>query len=251
MAALRAFIGGLLGLVIGAVGAAFISDIVMGWNGVSDFEGGRGMAAVFVFGPLGGIVGLGLGIWLGLRIGRKRTVAADGKPAPQHGLRNAAIAIGGIVALAGVILWVQYASIPQHLEYDQAGANLEFELRAPAPLAASLDPKAIEMTLDADLNQMPGAWSDTPPKVDGEWTSLAGEVELYYRTSSRLLVFKFPEGRDLIFKPALAAKPDPEDGWSDWRKADFVGLPGQPQTVKPRPEDALELRYRVRVWGSQ
>lgn len=255
MGALRAFIGGLLGLVVGAVGAATMSNVVMGWYGVSDFEGGRGMAAVFVFGPLGGLVGLGLGIWLGLRIGRKRPIAADGRPAPepspQHGLRNAAIAVVGIIALGAVILWVQYASTPQHLEYDQAGADLEFELRAPAQLAASLDPKVIEVSLDTDLNQMPATWSDAPPRMDGEWTSLSGEVELYYRTASRLLVFKFPEGRDLIFKPALAAKPDPDDGWSEWREVDYVGLPGQPQTVKPRAEDAYELRYRVRVWGSE
>jgi hypothetical protein len=247
MGALRAFIGGLLGLIIGAVGTAFVSDILMGLAGVSDFEGGRGMAAAFVWGPLGGIVGLGLGIWLGLRMGRKRAVAPGGKPAPRHGLRNAAIAIIGIIALGGAILGVMYASTPQHLEYDQAGADLVFELRAPASLAATLDAKTIEISLDTDLNQMPGAWSDAPPRIDGEWTSLAGEVELYYRTASRLLVFKLPGGHDLIFKPALAAKPDPDDGWSEWRKVDWVGLPDQAQPVTARPEDAYELRYRVLV----
>ncbi len=251
MGALRAFVGGLLGLVIGAIGTAFASDILMGWAGVSDFEGGRGMAAVFFWGPIGGVVGLGIGIWLGLRLGRKRAVAPGGKPAPRHGLRNATIAVAGIIALGGAILWWQYASTPRHLEYDQAGADLEFELRAPPQLAASLDAKAIEISLDTDLNRMPGSWSADPPRVAGEWTSLSGGVELYYRTSSRLLVFRFPEGRDLIFQPALAAKPDPDDGWSDWRKADHVGLPDRPRAVKPRPEDAYELRYRVRVRGSE
>jgi hypothetical protein len=250
MGALRAFVGGLLGLVIGGVAAALISGLIMEMAGVSNFEGGLGMAAVFAFGPLGAIAGLIRGIWLGLR-GRKLAVAPDGKPVPQRGLRNAAIAIVGIIALGALILWVQYASTPQHLEYDQAGASLEFELRAPPQLAASLDAKAIEVSLDTDLNQMPASWSDIPPRLEGEWTSLSGEVELYYRTSNRLLVFKFPEGRDLIFKPALAAKPDPADGWSAWRKVDYVGLPDQPQAVQPRPEDAYELRYRVRVWGSE
>jgi hypothetical protein len=251
MAALRAFIGGLLGLIIGGVGAALFSGMIMELAGVSNFEGGLGMAAVFAFGPLGALAGLGLGIWLGLRMGRKQAVAPDGKPAPQHGLRHAAIAIVGIIALGGVVLWVIYASTPQHLEYDQAGADLVFELRAPAQLAATLKPEAIEISLDTDLNQMPGLWSDDPLRTEGEWTSLAGQVELYYRTASRLLVFKFPGGYDLIFKPALAAKPDPEDGWSEWRKVEWVGLPDQAQAVKPRPEDAYELRYRVRVWGTE
>lgn len=248
MAALRAFIGGLLGLAIGGVGAAAASVIVMGWFGVSDFEGQRGMTAVFAFGPLGGLAGLVIGIWLGLRVGRRP--AADGATAPRHGLRNAAIAVAGIIAVAALVLWVQYVSTPQRLEYDGAGASLAFELRAPAPLAASLDPKAIEISLDTDLNRMPGEWSDEPLRAEGEWVSLGGEVELYYRTATRLLVFRLPEGRDLIFKPALSAKPDPADGWSAWRKVDFVGLPDQPQAVKPGPDDTYELRYRLRVWGA-
>jgi hypothetical protein len=62
-------------------------------------------------------------------------------------------------------------------------------------------------------------------------------VELYYRTSQRLLVLRFPDGRDRIFRPALGAKPDLDEGWSNWRKVDFVGLPDQAQAVKPGPED--------------
>ena len=58
MAILRAIVGGIAGLLIGYFVAAFASNIVMGWLGVSDFEGGRGMAAVFAFGPLGGLLGL-------------------------------------------------------------------------------------------------------------------------------------------------------------------------------------------------
>lgn len=280
MQALRAFLGGLLGLVLGAVGAAIISNVIMGWAGVSDFEGGRGMAAAFVFGPLGGLIGLGLGIWLGLRIGRRRAPAGGpgaaissgtarsgtarsgtarsgtaGSAAAQEGrghtLRSVVIAIAGIVALAGVIVAIQYYSVPHHLEYDQSNASLAFELRAPAAMAGTLDRTAIEISLDTDLNQQPGSWADAPARIEDDWAMLSGEVELYYRTAQRLLVIKFPGGRDLIFDPDLPAKPDPDAGWSDWRKADFVGLPGQAQTVKPGPDDPYELRYRVKVWGME
>lgn len=254
MAALRAFLGGLLGLIVGAIGAAIVSNEVMGWMGVSDFEGGRGMAAVFFWGPVGGIVGLGLGIWLGLRLGRKAAPpqAAQAVPrAPSHTLRNVAIAIGGIVALAAGILAIQYYSVPHRLEYDGSGASLEIELRAPAALATTLDVNVLEISLDTDLNQMPGSWSDDPPRAEGDWTILSGEVELYYRTAQRLLVIRFPDGRDLIFNPHLASKPDPEAGWSDWRKPDFIGVPGQAQTAKPGPDEPYELRYRVRVWGME
>ena len=69
MSILRAVIGGIVGLLVGYFAVAFLSSIVMGWAGVSDFEGGRGMGAAFVFGPLGGLLGLAGGIWLGLRRG--------------------------------------------------------------------------------------------------------------------------------------------------------------------------------------
>ena len=243
MSILRAVIGGILGLALGYAGAAFLSAIVMGWYGVSDFEGGRGMGAAFVFGPMGGLLGLIGGIWLGLRLGGKQPVG--------KALKGAGIALAAIVAIAGAGLAIQYYSIPHRLEYDQAGASLEFELRAPAGFAPAGDPRVIEVTLDTDLNQQPATWHDPALRQEDGRQVLSGEVELYYRTSQRLLVFRLPDGRDRIFRPALSAKPDPEAGWSGWRAVDFVGLPGQAQTAKPGPEDPLELRYRVRVWGSE
>jgi hypothetical protein len=243
MSVLRAVAGGIIGLVSGYLGAALLSDFVMGWFGVSDFEGGRGMAAAFVFGPAGGLLGLVGGIWLGLRLGRKR-------PAGKA-LKAAGIALLAIVAVAAAGLAIQYYSIPHRLEYDGAGASLEFELRAPGGFRLPDDPRAMEAMLDTDLNQQPATWHDPVRRRDGDWQLLSGTVELYYRTSSRLLVFRFPDGRDRIFQPDLSAKPDPGQGWSAWRNVDFVGLSGQPRTVKPGPEDPLELRYRVRVWGSE
>lgn len=243
MSVLRAVIGGIAGLLIGYLGAAFLSGIVMGWYGVSDFEGQRGMAAMLAFGPLGGLLGLFGGIWLGLRLG--------GKLPAGKALRRAGIALLAIVAIAAAALSIQYHSVPHRLEYDGAGASLEFELRAPAGFALPADPSAIDVTLDTDLNQQPATWHDPELRQEGAWQILSGTAELYFRTSRRLLVFRFPGGRDRIFQPDLAATPDPDQGWSDWRGVDFVGLPDRPQTVKPGAEDPLELRYRVRVWGRE
>lgn len=243
MSILRAIIGGVVGLVAGYLGAAFLSSVVMGWYGVSDFEGQRGMAAVFGFGPLGGLIGLIGGIWLGLRLGGRQPIG--------KALRNAGIALLAIVAIAAAGLAIQYYSVPQRLEYEGASASLEFELRAPVGFALPADRGAIEVTLDTDLNQQSATWHDPALRQDGAWQILSGTTELYFRTSRRLLVFRFPDGRDRIFKPRLAARPDPDQGWSDWRPVDYVGLPDQPQTTRPGPEDPLELRYRVRVWGSE
>lgn len=67
-----AIIGGIIGLVVGFVATAIVSYFVMGALGVSDFEGERGMTSAFALGPLGGLVGLGVGVWLALTIRRAR-----------------------------------------------------------------------------------------------------------------------------------------------------------------------------------
>jgi hypothetical protein len=65
---LWAILGGFLGAVAGFVAMIVVSLVIMGLLGVSDFEGGRAMAAVWGFGPIGGLIGLILGIWLALRL---------------------------------------------------------------------------------------------------------------------------------------------------------------------------------------
>jgi hypothetical protein len=65
-------VGGIVGLVVGYVAAAVFSYFVMGALDVSNFEGERDMTSAFFWGPLGGLLGLGLGIWLVLTIRRSR-----------------------------------------------------------------------------------------------------------------------------------------------------------------------------------
>ena len=65
-------VGGSVGLVVGYVGGAVLSYIVMGALGVSDFEGERAMTGAMFWGPLGGLAGLGLGVWIVLTIRRGR-----------------------------------------------------------------------------------------------------------------------------------------------------------------------------------
>ena len=66
------FWGIIVGLVVGFVAPAVLSYFVMGALEVSNFEGERDMTSVFFWGPLGGLAGLGLGIWLALTIRRAR-----------------------------------------------------------------------------------------------------------------------------------------------------------------------------------
>jgi hypothetical protein len=242
MAILWAIIGGIVGAVAGWVVAAVLSLVIMGLLGVSDFEGGRAMASFWGFGPIGGLVGLILGIWLALRLagGRMRVGALA---------KRGVLALLGIAAVIGAAIFIIWQSGDHRLTYDGAGATLEFEIRVPADYALPSDAAMVQVEIDTDKNQQPGYLDKDWLRHEAGYSLLSGGVELYFRTAQRLLVLKLGDHRDRLFKIRLPGKPDPDGDWSDWQKVDFIGLPDQPQTMPPTAADPFEIRYRVRVWG--
>lgn len=239
-----AIIGGIVGAVVGFVAAALLSSVIMSALGVSNIEGQRGMTAALFFGPMGGLLGLGLGIWLALKIAR-------GRVSLGAFARQGSLAVLGIAALVGLVLLIVWQSQDHRLTYDGAGATLEFEIGAPAGYPLPPESGAVDIELDTQSTRMSGYLDSAWLRRDGDWTVMSGGVELYLRTAHRLLVLRLPDGRDRLFRLRLPSKPEPSEAWSDWQKVDFVGLPDQPQTVTPGPEDPFEIRYRVRVWGQQ
>lgn len=67
MKALGIALGGLAGAAIGWIAAAAATIAFGEAFGLSTFEGERDMTAVFFIGPMGGIVGLVLGLFLARR----------------------------------------------------------------------------------------------------------------------------------------------------------------------------------------
>ncbi len=59
-------LGGLGGAIAGWVAAAAATLLFGGTFGLTEFEGERSMTAVFGIGPIGGLVGLIVGVWLAL-----------------------------------------------------------------------------------------------------------------------------------------------------------------------------------------
>ncbi|WP_295555809.1 hypothetical protein [uncultured Hyphomicrobium sp.] len=67
MKALITVLLGLAGAIAGWVLAAAATILLGSYFGLSEFEGERSMTAIFAIGPVGGIVGLIIGLWLGSR----------------------------------------------------------------------------------------------------------------------------------------------------------------------------------------
>ena len=69
---------------------------------------------------------------------------------------------------------------------------------------------------DTDRNSMPGTWRTNVPENPAVRT---GYVDLYFRTSKRLFVLKFPQHEDRIFDLHLPANPMKAKyrTWSEWQ----------------------------------
>lgn len=237
MQIVAAALGGLLGAGLGYALALFGALLVMSLMGVSDHEGKRAMMAGFVFGPAGAVAGLVLGTWLTLRLFPR---TGDAEPT-QWGM--GLIILAGIAAAIGVggYWWMNSGPLGQ----NTAAPRLSFEIRVPA--ASGLRPA--QVTLDTDQNQMPATLKAVAPKRDGDWLVTSGEVELYFRTSRRMLVVDFGGGRQHVYTLKLRASPAGTAEWSDWQKVDTVfSSPGQAQGAPPGDDDVSEMRLRVTVF---
>ncbi|HEY7002371.1 MAG TPA: hypothetical protein VH330_11580 [Candidatus Udaeobacter sp.] len=146
----------------------------------------------------------------------------------------------GIIAVSGFGIW--YAGQPHVLNTNGPTPQLQFEVKPPA--GQSLESLAdAQPELDTDRNVMPGYWHTDLPQDQGVRT---GYVELYFRTSQRLFVLKFPGQEDKIFRLKLPANPMKEKyrGWSDWQNPDFVAK-GDQQPSRLSGGNDYQIRYKM------
>jgi hypothetical protein len=71
MRAIWVIIGGIAGFVVGLVALDVVAYLVIGAPSFSDIKNRQAIASAAQLGPLGGLLGLGLGIWLALRLARR------------------------------------------------------------------------------------------------------------------------------------------------------------------------------------
>jgi MFS family permease len=237
MTNLFAILGGLVGAVVGWIAAAAIAIVVSGYFGVSDFEGQRGMAAIFFFGPIGGIVGLVVGTWFALRL---RSGAKVGSKGLALRLLVVIIAIAGL-AIAAFTLLYRFNPI---LNPNGLAPRLAFEIKLPA--GSAVPAKGIEVNLNTERNTMPATLiAGAAPDESGR-PVLSGSVELYYRSSWRIVELKIANTPEHLFVLRTGARPGHDDDFGNWEHVSNVGN-GTDHPRLATPEDAYDIRYRV-IW---
>jgi hypothetical protein len=235
MVYLLALVAGLVGAAAGWIAAAAATLLVAGQLGVSDFEGGRGMLAIWGIGPIGGLAGLTAGIVIVLR--------------RRGGFRASGIAwrlplvVAAIGALAAGGLWWLYESRPV-LNDNGPAPVLAFEVRLPSALAPPKSLEEVSADLQTDRNRMPGRFAEA--RMEDGRAVLSGDVEVYYRSSWRLLAVKVPGQADRLFRLELPASPRRTTAFGRWERAQYL-VEGDSQPRKTGPEEGFEIRYRM-IW---
>jgi hypothetical protein len=232
IAILFGIVGGIIGLTAGLFLGFALGTALASVFHVSSFEGGAGYFAIsiailvtLVVAPVLIVVTLfwrGIrGIWLFI------------------GLVIVCVSIFAIAA-SGLGIW--YAAQPHVLNLNGPTPLLEFEVKPPG--GQSLETLAdVEPQLDTDRNSMPGYWHTEAPENPAV---RAGYVELYFRTSRRLFVLKFPGRKDRIFKLHLPANPMRAKyrAWSEWQNPDFVATAGEQPSRFSGTSD-YQIRYKL------
>lgn len=232
--------------------------------------------SAILLGILGGFIGLAIGLFLGMALGAGLAAAShvsqrEGAagyfavgiallvallvtPASiivtlyWRGVRKVWLFLGllvvcvSMVAIAGAGFGLWYMGQPHILNRNAATPLLEFEVKPPAGQSIQSLAK-VEPELDTDRNTMPGYWHDDSSDNPGV---RAGYVEVYFQTSRRAFILKFPGNEDRIFNLNLPANPMKEKyrAWSEWQKPDFIAK-GDAQPVKPASGDEYQIRYKI------
>ena len=79
---------------------------------------------------------------------------------------------------------------------------------------------------------------------DANRVLLSGSIDLYFRTSQRMVVVKRRGEPDRLFQLPLSASPKQMREPGSWQPVSFIAGPGE-QPRKPDAGDGYELRYRV------
>lgn len=186
-----------------------VADKVTKMHGVSDFEGGRGMAIAFLFIPAGFVGGALLGL-----LGTKLVHATEW----VHFWKAAGLSVLlGQVALFG-ISGLSLLAIPR--PPTQAGVPLALEVEVLVPMARITEQARQQGQIKLSLYAGPkdNHYFDVDTalyRTEGDLFIVPAKAELLSRSYTRTISFHIGEHTWLAFDLPLPASPELTDAWSE------------------------------------
>ncbi|MBS0656984.1 MAG: hypothetical protein JSR82_01900 [Verrucomicrobia bacterium] len=214
--------------VVSLFASGFVADWCTRWFEVSEREGGRGYAVIFLalFGFIAGCV-------LGLVV--SRLVAGSSQPG---GLRALGISLLAVVGILGVITAFSYLVTEHPPEIDGYGLDLALEMRLPAGAAKPELERLRKWQIalhTANYSSQRTLWLQEKDlaQVEGLWV-VRGFVPLHSRREGRRLRLADEGGAETqeIVVPWAGTPSRADERWTEW------------QSIRPL---GVELRYRLQV----
>ena len=231
---LLAFFAGAAGAVLGWFATGFIAAYLAGLAGISDMEGGRAMFAFLGVAPLGSLAALLAAIALVLRYrgGIRGFAGLAG---------HTALVASAIAAAAGLGVWL-YSLSGDILVTNGPTPQLAFEIQLPpdAVLPTKLD--GVRVDLETDKNTMPAAYLRQSSQDARD--VLSGGIQLYFRTSRRIVVLRIAGEPDRLFMLKLDRDPSGTPDFGPWQAVDYVA-DQKDGALRKATGDDYQIRYRV------
>ena len=229
-------LSGVLGMLAGWAGLAFLVVSLAG----PDRDGGIAMGAFFQIGPIGGVIGFFVGVWLFIKFGimRRATSPPDAgqpdvislPPVPTHISRPFAVAV---LLAVGILAWLGWYELIRSPYLTHGFMTLDMEFRFPPGTQLPTDENDVHIIVtEGDtfaIVTLAANWRGH----DGDSPGILAKASLSYKISSRVVSLELPGVAEQTWPLDLASDPDPTAGYSAWRASSNSAATG------------IEMGYRL------
>jgi hypothetical protein len=245
------FLCGVVGMLAGWFGLAFTVVALAG----PDRDGGVAMGAFFNIGPLGALIGFGIGVWLFARFGlvAQGSVQGDARGASFARAPSSAPASASspgvaaapattrisrpfaiiVLAIAGGLTWWAWYEFIRSPYLTHGYMTLALQFRLPADMAAPAEAKDVQIILDEEGRHWPAYLNETAWRGhQGNRAVILATVSMMYKTGRRVVTLSMPGAPSQSWTLDLSSDPDPTAGYTAWL----------PSRDAPNP---IELNYRL------
>lgn len=232
------FVLGSLSALLGLVAGWFALALAVITLAGPDRDGGIAMGAFFQIGPIGGIVGAIVGVWLFRRFGLGRTAAGPNGPtalvtppggespipdatatvAPTERAISRPFAVVVVALAAGLSWWAWYEFVRSpYLSHGFMTLELQFRLPPGMALPASRDDVmvVVEEGDRAAMVTVPEAWR----AHEGDRAVVLARAGLYVKARRRMVMLTLANDAQAVWRLDLASDPDPTSAFTPWRDA--------------------------------